>query len=102
MSIPGSSTRRTAGSRGTVNGENQPRGVGRPSVGDTPPLLPDLLTVPDVAQVLRKTDAAVYAMKRRGELPGVVMLGRSVRVDRAELVEWLRHKSSAVTAERVA
>lgn len=68
-----------------------PSGEGRPR----PPsaewsTLPLLLTVPEVASLLRKTATAVYAMVERGQLPGVVRLDRrSLRFQRAALVAWL-------------
>lgn len=45
----------------------------------------DLLTVDETAAFLRTTRAAVYAMVERGQLPGVVRLGRRVLVRRVDL-----------------
>ena len=42
----------------------------------TPHSLPALLTSGEVAALLRTTRRAVYAMVERGQLPGVVRLGR--------------------------
>lgn len=49
---------------------------------------PDLLTVPEVADFLRTSKKAIYDMVERGQLPGVVRLGRRVLVRRSDL---LRH-----------
>lgn len=44
-----------------------------------------LLTVAEVAEFLRKTPDAVWKMIARNQLPGVVRLGRSVRIRRNDL-----------------
>lgn len=56
-----------------------------PAVPDSPN---DLLTAEETATFLRTTTKAVYAMIERGQLPGVVRLGRRVLVRRVDL---LRH-----------
>ena len=48
------------------------------------------LTVPEVAQLLRINRGRAYAMANDGTLPGVIWLGRTIRVDRAQLVAGLR------------
>lgn len=53
-----------------------------------------LMTIPEAAQFLRLSRAQVYAMAQRGELP-CVRLGRSVRVRRDRLADWLDRKSAA-------
>ena len=55
---------------------------------------PTLLLVGEVATLLRTSPKAVYAMVERGQLPGVVRLGRRVLVQRVDLLQWLRHKST--------
>ena len=42
--------------------------------------LPVLLTVDEVASLLRTTRKAVYAMVERKQLPGVVRLGRRILI----------------------
>ena len=62
---------------------------------DSPaPGLPILLTVDDVAQVLRTTDRAIYAMVERRQLPGIVRIGRRVLFRSADLLDWLNQKSA--------
>ena len=56
--------------------------------------LPMLLTVDDVAQLLRTTDRAIYAMTERGQLPGIVRIGRRVLFRTADLLDWLHQKSA--------
>ena len=54
-----------------------------------------LLTVPDVAAILRTTPKAVYAMIERRRLPGVRRIGRRVLIARAELLHWLDHNCAS-------
>ncbi len=54
--------------------------------------LPQLLTMAEVADVLRTSSKATYAMVARGQLPGVVRIGRRVLVHADELVDWLDQK----------
>jgi excisionase family DNA binding protein len=48
------------------------------------------LTVPEVAQLLRINRGRAYAMANDGTLPGVIRIGRSIRVDRDQLIAGLR------------
>ena len=54
-----------------------------------------LLTVNEVAAVLRTSPKAIYAMIERGQLPGVRRIGRRVLVRRAELLHWLDHNCAS-------
>ena len=57
------------------------------------------MTVPEVADELRITTAAVYQFVKRGVLPGV-RVGRCVRIDRRALEAFLatgRRKAAEVT-----
>jgi excisionase family DNA binding protein len=58
----------------------------RPAYAD-----PLLLTVDEVADLLRTTRKGVYAMAERGQLPGVRRVGRRLLVRRSELLHWLDH-----------
>jgi len=48
----------------------------------------DVLTVNEVAQVLRMSRGAIYQMVARGQLPGF-KVGRSVRVRREAIAKWI-------------
>lgn len=52
-----------------------------------------LLTVTDVADVLRTSRKAIYAMVERRQLPGIVRIGRRVLIREDALLDWLRQKS---------
>jgi excisionase family DNA binding protein len=44
-----------------------------------------LMTIDEVADFLRKSTKAVYAMVSRGQLPGVIRLGRQLRFRRDDI-----------------
>lgn len=48
-----------------------------------------LITVPEAAQRLGIGTTKAWQMAQRGEMPGVVRVGRSVRVSVARLREWI-------------
>lgn len=58
------------------------------------PDVPTLLTSGEVADLLRTTRKAVYAMVERRQIPGVIRLGRRVLFQQRALVDWLGQKSS--------
>lgn len=51
--------------------------------------MPRLLTPEEIADLLRISRKAVYAMAARGQLPGVIRLGRRLRFDREAVMLWL-------------
>jgi excisionase family DNA binding protein len=59
-----------------------------------------LLTVPEVAVVLRTSPKAIYSMIERGQLPGVRRLGRRVLVGRADLLQFLDHTCTSSPKEK--
>jgi excisionase family DNA binding protein len=58
-----------------------------------------MLTPLEVAGLLRTSKKAIYAMVERGQLPGVVRIGRRVLLREADLVEWLRQNTCAVAGK---
>lgn len=57
--------------------------------------MPVLLTPTEVAELLRTSRKAIYAMVERAQLPGVVRIGRrppGVLVREDTLLDWLRQK----------
>jgi excisionase family DNA binding protein len=59
--------------------------LGRVGAGDVSPLM----TVREVADLLRTTPKAIYHRVERGQLPGVVHDGDRILVRRADLLRWL-------------
>jgi len=57
--------------------------------------LPALLTVGEVATLLRTTRKAVYSMAERGQLPGTTRIGRRLLVRRDDLLSWLDERRAA-------
>ena len=55
-----------------------------------------LMTVPEVAGVLRTSSQAVYAMIEHGPLPGVLRINRRVLFNGGVLLDWLGQKSRAI------
>jgi excisionase family DNA binding protein len=53
-----------------------------------------LLTTTEVAELLRTSRKAIYAMIERAQLPGIVRIGRCVLVREDALLDWLRQKST--------
>ena len=52
------------------------------------------LSVPEVARLLRINRGRAYAMAADGSLPGVIRLGRTIRVDRERLIAGLQKAST--------
>ncbi len=65
----------------------------------TPELAP-LLTVDEVADLLRRSAKSIYAMIERAQLPGVTRLGRRVLVRRDDLLRWLNESRASSRKER--
>jgi excisionase family DNA binding protein len=53
-----------------------------------------LLTVDEVAALLRTTPKAVYALAERQQIAGVTRIGRRLLFSRESLLDWLRQKST--------
>jgi excisionase family DNA binding protein len=54
--------------------------------------MPDeILTLPDVAQLLKVAEKTVYTMAQRGELPAFKVRGQW-RFKRADLDQWIEHQ----------
>lgn len=64
-----------------------PRGAIDPST------LPYLLTVEELASLLRVTTKAIYCMVNRGEIPGVTRVRRRLRFLRDVVLEWIEESA---------
>ena len=58
----------------------------------THPSEPLLLTPDEVASLLRTSRKAIYCMTDRGQLPGVIRIGRRLRFRKNDLVDYLDRK----------
>jgi excisionase family DNA binding protein len=54
-----------------------------------------LLRVNEVADLLRTSPKAVYAMIHRGQMPGVRRVGRRVLISSHSLLKWLDHNCAS-------
>lgn len=63
------------------------------------PTVPRLLTTPEVAELLRTSTKAIYAMIERLQLPGVVRIGRRILVREEVLLHWLGQKTPTLSSE---
>jgi excisionase family DNA binding protein len=52
--------------------------------------LPSALTVDEAARLLRVNRKTLYDAVRDGRVPGVIRMGRSIRIGRDALLGWLR------------
>jgi excisionase family DNA binding protein len=69
----------------------------RRTQGDYDQSRADILTVPEVAKLLRCHEATVYRMLKRKEIPAF-KVGADWRFMRSAIEEWARSQSSAVMA----
>lgn len=56
---------------------------------------PHVLTVDELAAQLRIGRRAAYEAVRRGEVPGVIRVGRSIRVSVAAIDQWINGGAGA-------
>ena len=61
--------------------------------------VPELFIPREVAELLRTSRSAVYAMVERGQLPGVTRIGRRLLFRRDALLHWLDRKSALAPKE---
>jgi excisionase family DNA binding protein len=66
---------------------------------DTSPL-PDVLTVDELATILRVERKTVYGAIARGEIPGVRRIGAILRVSRDAVLTWLAQGQGRVSRSR--
>jgi len=60
--------------------------IGVPATQEAPS---PILTVDELAALLRLDRKTVYSMVKRGEIPGVRRFGRAVRIHRETVLRWL-------------
>ncbi len=52
--------------------------------------LPLVMTVDEVASLLRVNRKTIYDMVARKQLPGVIYVGRKLRISRRAVLQWLQ------------
>lgn len=57
-------------------------------------MLDEILTLPEVAQLLKVAEKTVYTMAQRGELPAFKVRGQW-RFKRLDLDQWIEHQKAA-------
>ena len=70
---------------------------GSPAVSSRqgPSLPPPLMTVEELAVLLRTSKGAVYALHARGGIPGGLRLGRTLRFDPRVIAQWISANSAS-------
>lgn len=63
--------------------------------------LPPVLTVDELAALLRVERKTAYAAIARGDIPGAHRVGRSIRISRDAVLEWLRTQAHAPRSRRI-
>ncbi len=80
-------------------GDDSPKGIVLPAERPTSLRIPaandaqdwpDVITVDELAALLRVDEKTVYAAIARGEIPGVRRIGRVLRASREAVLAWLR------------
>lgn len=54
--------------------------------------LPILLTVKEVANLLRTSRKSIYNMVERGQIPGAIKIGFRLLFSRNDLLQWLNER----------
>jgi excisionase family DNA binding protein len=62
--------------------------------------LPAVLTVDELAALLRVERKTAYAAIARGDIPGARRIGRSIRIHRDSVLAWLRAQARAPRSRR--
>ena len=70
--------------------------------GGEPRALPQVLTVEEVADLMRVDRKTAYAAIAEGGVPGVRRIGRCIRVSRDVLLRWLEQGETKPTRGRAA
>jgi excisionase family DNA binding protein len=80
-----------------------PRESARESLGPSNPStdLPPVLTVDELAALLRLDRKSIYEALARGQIPGARRIGRRYRIGRDAVLDWLRGQDRVSRARRI-
>ena len=67
---------------------------------EVPAALPDVLTVEEAASFLRVNRKTFYEAVRLGSVPGVIRLGRAIRISKAALISWVQGNGGPALGEK--
>ena len=59
--------------------------------------VPEFMTIPEVAQLLRIAERTVYALARNGRIGGSTKIGGQWRFEKQTLLAWLQKGGEAAT-----
>jgi excisionase family DNA binding protein len=62
---------------------------------------PDVMTVEELAAHLRVRPKTIYAAIRRKQIPGIVRVGRVIRISRSAVLAWLSGQDREVRSRRL-
>ncbi|SDD86796.1 helix-turn-helix domain-containing protein [Myxococcus virescens] len=67
---------------------------------EAPAPIPEMLTVEEAAAFLRVNRKTFYEAVRLGSIPGVVRLGRVIRINKAALIGWVQGNGGPALGEK--
>ncbi|MDY7229828.1 helix-turn-helix domain-containing protein [Hyalangium rubrum] len=70
-----------------------------PPSTSSPESLPACLTVEEAAGLLRVNRKTFYEAVRLGKVPGVIRVGRTIRISREALLGWIRGNGGPALGE---
>ncbi|WP_346728510.1 helix-turn-helix domain-containing protein [Corallococcus exiguus] len=80
------------GARDVVSQQNDGAGAPVP--------FPEMLTVEEAAAFLRVNRKTLYEAVRLGSVPGVVRLGRTIRINKSALIGWVQGNGGPALGEK--
>jgi excisionase family DNA binding protein len=66
----------------------------------SPSSLPEVLTVEEAAAFLRVNRKTFYEAVRLGSVPGVIRLGRVIRISKSALISWVQGNGGPALGEK--
>ena len=73
---------------GPVHGVDCLGSLGPPSASAPAPTLPMFVSCDELADILRVNRKSIYSAAKRGEIPGVRRIGKTIRFHTASVLAW--------------
>ena len=67
---------------------------------EAPASFPEMLTVEEAAAFLRVNRKTFYEAVRLGSVPGVIRLGRVIRINKSALISWVQGNGGPALGEK--